>query len=443
MRQVPDGACLFQYFHHEEIIMNENTICPHFGKCGGCTNLDKAYELQLAEKEKLVWETLAPVVVEPLRENWFEGIKPGPMPLEYRNKMEFTFGDECKDGPLALGMHKKRSFHDIVTVDGCQLVHPDFRLILRLTLDFFSERNISYFHRKLHTGFLRHLMVRRGVNSGQILVDIVTTTQMPDKDADTLLKEWSDVLLDAKCDGRIIGEFAGILHTKNDTLSDAVKDEGTKVLYGRDHFFEDLMGLKFRISPFSFFQTNSAGAEVLYGVVREYVVEALGEDDMKDDPVIFDLYSGTGTIAQVLSGVAQRVIGVEIVEEAVRAARKNAELNGLHNCEFHAGDVMQKVKELSDGSPDLMILDPPRDGCHPKALPGIIDLDAQHIVYVSCKVKSLARDLIILQDRGYKIVRAVAVDEFPQTEHVETVCLLSKLHEAKHGIIEREKRTTG
>lgn len=407
-------------------MQDQNTICPHFGKCGGCTNLNKAYEQQLEEKKKLVWDTLSTVIVDPLRENWFEGIKPGPMPLEYRNKMEFTFGDECKDGPLALGMHKKRSFHDIVTVDECRLVHPDFRVILRLTLDYFSGRNITYFHRKLHTGFLRHLMVRRGVNSGQILVDIVTTTQMPEEEAKELLKAWSDVLLEAKKDGRITGEFAGILHTKNDILSDAVKDEGTEVLYGKDHFFEDLMGLKFRISPFSFFQTNSAGAEVLYGVVRDYVMEALSKDASIDDPVIFDLYSGTGTIAQVLSAVAKRVIGVEIVEEAVLAARKNAELNGLHNCEFHAGDVMQKVRELSDGAPDLMILDPPRDGCHPKALPGIIDLDAKHIVYVSCKVKSLARDLIILQDRGYKVVRAVAVDEFPQTEHVETVVALQR-----------------
>ncbi|MBR0148373.1 MAG: 23S rRNA (uracil(1939)-C(5))-methyltransferase RlmD [Lachnospiraceae bacterium] len=407
------------------IMQNQNIICPHFGKCGGCSGLDKSYEQQLNEKKNLVWETLSPVVVDPLREDWFEGIKSSPMSLEYRNKMEFTFGDEYKDGPLALGMHKKRSFHDIVTVDGCQLVHPDFRVILRLTLDFFSERNIPYFHRKLHTGFLRHLMVRRGVNSGQILVDLVTTTQMDEAQSTALLKEWTDTLITAKKEGRIIGEFAGILHTRNDTLSDAVKDEGTEVLHGADHFFEDLMGLKFRITPFSFFQTNSSGAEVLYGVVREYVMEALSGDDTIKDPLIFDLYSGTGTIAQVLSAVAKRVIGVEIVEEAVLAARKNAELNGLHNCEFHAGDVMQKVKELSDGSPDLMILDPPRDGCHPKALPGIIDLDAKHIVYVSCKVKSLARDLIILQDRGYKIVRAVAVDEFPQTEHVETVCLLS------------------
>ncbi len=410
---------------------NNNMICPHFGKCGGCALLDKSYEQQLDEKKKLVWETLSPVVVNPENEAWFEGIKPSPLSLEYRNKMEFTFGDEYKDGPLALGMHKKRSFHDIVTVDGCRLVHPDFRVILRQTLDFFSVRVISYFHRKTHSGYLRHLLVRRGVNSGQILVDIVTTTQMDEKSSADLLKDWTDVLIRAKEEGLISGDIVGILHTKNDTLSDAVKDEGTEILYGEDHFFEDLMGLRFRISPFSFFQTNSAGAEVLYGVVREYAKEALSSPDMPKDPVLFDLYSGTGTIAQMLSSSAQKVIGVEVVEEAVLAARKNAELNGLHNCEFHAGDVMLKVKELSDGAPDLMVLDPPRDGCHPKALPGIIDLGASHIIYVSCKVRSLARDLIILQDRGYRVVRAVAVDEFPNTEHVETCCLLERLRNAK------------
>ena len=402
--------------------------CPYFGMCGGCAMLDMEYEAQLEKKNSEVHEILKGAVREPLKEDWYEGIKPAPMPRRYRNKMEYTFGDEYKDGPLALGMHKKRSFHDIITVDTCVLVHPDFNLILRATRDFFSERKISYFHRKSHEGYLRHLLVRRGVNSAEILVDLVTTTQMETGAERELLEAWKDCLLSLKEEGKLEGSFAGILHTKNDGLADTVRDEGTEVLYGRDHFFESLIGLEFKISPFSFFQTNSAGAELLYETTREYASQVVDITEKK--PVIFDLYSGTGTIAQMMSPVADTVVGVEIVEEAVEAAKENAERNGLHNCTFYAGDVMKVVPTLSE-TPDLIILDPPRDGCHPKALPGIIDFDAPSIVYVSCKVTSLARDLQLLQDRGYRVVRAVAVDEFPLTKHVETIALIERIKNAK------------
>ena len=169
---------------------------------------------------------------------------------------------------------------------------------------------------------------------------------------------------------------------------------------------------------FSFFQTNSRGAELLYQTVRDYI----GETNQK---VIFDLYSGTGTIAQILAPVAKHVTGVEIVEEAVEAARVNAKLNGLDNCSFIAGDVLKVVDDLTE-KPDLIVLDPPRDGIHPKALPKILDYGVDTIVYISCKVTSLARDLAMFQARGYEVVKAVAVDQFCETVHVETVCLLSR-----------------
>ena len=197
-----------------------------------------------------------------------------------------------------------------------------------------------------------------------------------------------------------------------------MKDEGTEILYGQNYFYEELLGLKFKITPFSFFQTNSLGAEVLYETAREYI------GDTKDK-VVFDLYSGTGTIAQIAAPVAKKVVGVEIIEEAVEAARENAALNELDNCSFWAGDVLKVVDELKE-VPDLVILDPPRDGVHPKALEKIIGFGAERIVYISCKPTSLARDLELLTGKGYVPERVSCVDLFPGTEHVETVVLLGR-----------------
>ncbi len=220
-------------------------------------------------------------------------------------------------------------------------------------------------------------------------------------------------LLTLPCRDRI----HGILHMVNDSVADTVASQKTTVLYGEPDLTERLLGLEFRISPFSFFQTNSLGAEVLYNVARSYVGETAGR-------TVFDLYSGTGTIAQMLAPVARHVIGVEIVEEAVEAARDNARKNHLENCTFIAGDVLKKLDEIEE-RPDFIVLDPPRDGVHPKALEKIIAYGVENMIYISCKPTSLVRDLEILQQHGYHVVRARAVDMFPGTAHVETVCLLS------------------
>lgn len=379
--------------------------CPHFGACGGCTYQNLPYEEQLKLKEQQVKTILDEVVTA----YEFEGIKASPVKEAYRNKMEFSFGDAFKEGPLSLGMHKKASFHDIVTVSECKIVDEDYRKILATTLMYFTETKATFYHRMSHVGFLRHLLVRKGVKTGEILVDLITTRQEIMND-----QEWKNRLLDLKLDGRL----TGILHTYNDSVADVVKDEGTDILYGQDYFYEELLGLRFKISAFSFFQTNSLGAEVLYETTRSYI------GDTKDK-VIFDLYSGTGTIAQMLAPVASRVVGVEIVEEAVAAAKVNAKLNGLTNCEFHAGDVLKVIDDLQE-VPDLIVLDPPRDGIHPKALEKIIDFGVEKMVYVSCKPTSLARDLETLQARGYQVVKAVAVDMFPGTVHCESICLLHK-----------------
>ena len=350
----------------------------------------------------------------------WEGIKTSPIRYAYRNKMEFSFGDEVVGGPLCLGMHKKGSFYDIVTVSGCRIVDDDYKAILTATLDYFTpmyeRKEVSFYHRMKQEGYLRHLLVRRAVRTGDILVDLITTTKEQHD-----LEGFKDALLDLSLNGRIVG----ILHTKNDSLADAVIDEGTDILYGQDYFYEYLLGLKFKISPFSFFQTNSLSAEVLYQTVRGYIKSLYDQKKIGKDGVIYDLYSGTGTIAQLLAPVANKVIGVEIVEEAVEAARENAALNHLDNCCFIAGDVLKVLDEIEE-RPDMIILDPPRDGINPKALMKIINYGVPYIVYVSCKPTSLARDLEVFQDNGYAMSRAVAHDQFPWTSHVETVVLLTK-----------------
>lgn len=380
-------------------------VCPHFAFCGGCTFQNLPYEEQLRLKEGQLRELLDGAITAPYI---FEGIKESPRRLAYRNKMEFSFGDEEKDGPLALGMHRRGSFYDIVTTTECQIVDEDYRKILACVLEYFQETGLPFYHKLRHTGYLRHLLVRKGAHTGEILVDLVTTTQEQVSD-----EEWTERLRALPLEGEIVG----ILHTWNDSLADVVQSDRTDILYGRDYFYEELLGLRFKISPFSFFQTNSLGAEVLYDTARSYVGETR-------DRVIFDLYSGTGTIAQILAPVARKVVGVEIVEEAVEAARVNAQLNGLTNCSFIAGDVLKVVDELSD-KPDLIVLDPPRDGIHPKALQKIIDFGVDRIVYISCKPTSLVRDLELLQGRGYEVEKAVGVDMFPATGNIETVALMT------------------
>ena len=395
--------------------------CPHFGMCGGCTYQTVPYEKQLDMKLTQVKKLISDAIGTEEESGYeFIGIHGSPKKSEYRNKMEFSFGDEYKDGPLALGMHKRGSFYDLVTVSDCQIVDEDFRTILKATLDYFSKNNIPYFHRATHKGYLRHLLVRKATKTGEIIVDLVTSTQTEGFNEEELLAGFRYALLTRHYDGR----FKGVLHTKNDSVADVVKNEGTEVLYGDSYFYEELLGLKFKITPFSFFQTNSLGAEVLYETAREFI---LGDDkDSLNGKTVYDLYSGTGTIAQLMAPVCKEVVGVEIVEEAVCAAKENAEANGLHNCEFIAGDVLKVIDEITE-KPDLIILDPPRDGIHPKALDRIINFGVDYLVYISCKPTSLVRDLVILQERGYKLERAVAVDMFPATANCETIAKLVRI----------------
>lgn len=389
---------------------NVEPKCPHFGMCGGCSYQTMDYDNQLSLKEKTVKDILDNAVKQDYK---FEGIIGSPVNWEYRNKMEFSFGDEVKDGPLTLGMHKKNSFHDIVTVNQCQIIHSDYRKVLDCVLDFCKRKQLPFYKKMKHIGYLRHLLVRRTSITNQMLVAVVTTSEKQWEDQanwQELVEELKGLDLDAK--------LCGVIHIINDGLADVVQSDETRILYGDEYIYEELLGLRFKISVFSFFQTNSLGAEVLYSKAREYI------GDTKD-MTVFDLYSGTGTIAQIIAPVAKKVVGVEIVGEAVEAAKVNAGLNGLDNCEFIAGDVFKVIDEIQD-KPDMIILDPPRDGINPKALQKIIDFGVNNLVYISCKPTSLARDLEMLQQQGYKVEKACAVDMFPNTVHVETVCLLSR-----------------
>lgn len=403
----------------EPSVLEVDSACPHFGACGGCIYQTLPYEEQLKLKSGQV-KKLMDDAINGACEYEFLGIKPSPKQYEYRNKMEFSFGDEYKDGPLALGMHKRGSFYDIVTVTDCQIVDTDFRAVLKATLKFFQEHGQKFYHRLSHEGYLRHLLVRKAAKTGEILIDLITTTQNPGSSVteEELLQAWADVLCGLSLDGTI----RGILHTRNDSVADVVKNEGTDILYGEDFFYEELLGLRFKISPFSFFQTNSLGAEVLYSTARDFIKE----QNSLDGKTVFDLYSGTGTIAQMLAPVCKEVVGVEIVEEAVEAAKENAALNGLSNCRFIAGDVLKVLDEVPE-KPDYIVLDPPRDGIHPKAITKIIDYGVENMIYISCKPTSLARDLEIFLAHGYTVGKICCVDMFAATPHAETICCLSRI----------------
>ncbi|MCI5792986.1 MAG: methyltransferase domain-containing protein [Lachnospiraceae bacterium] len=422
--------------------------CSLGGICGGCFYVGETVSGQLEKKNNRVYELLKEATKEFDYEFEYQGIIESPLVFGYRNKMEYSFGDCIKGGQLTLGLHKKKSFYDVIDTDCCKLVHEDCNIIVRAAADYFRRSGVTYNDKKSHKGYLRYLIIRRAVNTGEMLIDLVTTSQRPVKvekhadiyakdlylengnlnpeynaafvDEHALIEDFKKLMTEVAANDSFEGKIMGILHTVDDALADAVRNDGTELLYGQEYITEELLGLKFNITPFSFFQTNSKGAEVLYSKVREFII-----DELDKDMTVYDLYSGTGTIAQILAPCVKHVTGVEIIEEAVEAAKINAAKNGLDNCDFIADDVLKALDTLP--APDMIVIDPPRDGVNPKALKKLIDYGEEYMLYVSCKPESLARDLIMLQSSGYRIVKSVAVDQFPWTNNVETVCLLRKV----------------
>ena len=423
--------------------------CSLSGICGGCTYSACTYEEQLKIKDEDIRRLMKEAECS---EDIYEGILGSPLIFFFFYKMEISFGDSEKNGPLTLGLHRKKSFYDIVDTDCCLITHEDFNEIQRLTRAYFGDLGLTYMDKRSHRGYLRHLLVRRSVNTSQILIDLVTTSQplipvmghrlindpvLYDKEAmaqgiikasdavnvydeEDVLRGFTEEILRAKREGRIEGEICSILHTVNDRPADAIINEGTSILFGTEHITEELCGLSFKITPFSFFQTNTRSAELIYNKAVSYISGELGRDK-----VCFDLFSGTGTITQIIASSVKRAVGIEIIPEAVNAARENAGLNGLKNCEFICGDVFEVLRNL-DETPDTVILDPPRDGVSPKALDIICSYGVPEMVYISCKPQSFFRDLQILRERGYEVSRMCSIDQFPWTKNCELVADLRR-----------------
>ena len=409
-----------------EILENgENTatpFCNKFNICGGCSFQYMSYDQQSDLKANLVFK----MIDNTIKTKDYLKLPTVKMEktIEYRNKMEFSFGNEYKDGPVVLGLHKKNSFHDIVYVNDCMLMDNDFRTIMTYTNDFFRRNNIDFYHRLDHIGFLRNLVIRKGEKTKELSVNLITTSQVKDY---SIVDEWKSGL------EKLILErdLKSIIHTINDDKSDSVKSDVEIILKGSRDINENLFGLNFKISPYSFFQTNSYGVEKLYGEVIKNL--ELITNNNKEKPVVFDLFSGTGTIGQIISKYSKQVYGIEIVEEAVIKANQNAKENNITNAEFIAGDVFVKLKEFDDRGikPDILILDPPRAGVGEKTILKLIEYEVDNIIYVSCNPKTLATDLKIFEDNGYILKRLVCVDMFGYTPHVECVVLMSKVAPSK------------
>ncbi len=381
--------------------------CEHHGRCGGCLTQTIPLAKQREFKEEEILKLFKSKGIE---YNNYLGISGVDKQYNYRNKMEFSFGDPYKHGPLNLGMHERNMGKNIINTTNCELVSDDIQLIHKATIDYFREQNLSYYHIVKREGYLRHLVVRESLYNKEIMVNIVTTSQI-----EFDLNDYKDLLLTLELDS----EITSIIHTVNDSFSDSVTATDVTVLYGKDYITEHVLGLKFKISPFSFFQTNTDAAIHLYSRVKQRI------QDKYD--TIWDLFCGTGTISQIVSDSAKKVIGVEIVEEAVVKARENAKLNGIDNITFIASDVKDVIKDIEE-KPDLVIVDPPRMGIHPKAMKHLLNLDPKEILYVSCNPKTLANDLAIFKEHGYTFDNLELVDMFANTPHTECIIEIRKIN---------------
>ena len=377
--------------------------CRHFGVCGGCRFQDLAYERQVAAKHAQVCDALVRIggFVEPP----LEAIVPARSTFGYRNKLEYSFA-QGEDG-LVLGFHRAGRWDEIVDLEECLLTTDVGNRIRDAVRTWAREEGVEPYDQETQSGYLRHLVVREGRNTGQVLVLLVTA---PGERFD------QDYFVETL---RRIPEVRSIHWAINDRPAE-VTNLPTKLLWGEAWIEEEILGLRFRVRPNAFLQTNTEMAEVLYELARD----AAGLTGAEN---VYDLYCGTGTIGIALAQGAGHVWGVEISEEAVACAIENAEANGVTNASFFAGNVGQSLEELRErsGAPDVVVVDPPRAGLAGKALRRTGALEARRIVYVSCNPTTLASDLAVLRDEhGYDLVRCTPVDMFPHTPHIESVSIL-------------------
>jgi 23S rRNA (uracil1939-C5)-methyltransferase len=379
--------------------------CAHYPACGGCRFQDLAYESQLAQKQAWVrdaFQRLGGIAEAPLEE-----IVPcEPEIFHYRNKLEYSF--TATPSGAALGFHRAGRWDEVLDIQRCWLTTDLGNGIREAVRDWAREEGLEAYSQEDGTGYLRHLVVREGRNTGQALVQLVTAPGERFEQGYLV-----DVL-------RRLPEVRSIHWAVNDSPAE-VTNLPTKLLWGQEWIEEELCGLRFRVRPNAFLQTNTAMAERLYGLAGEAAALTGGE-------TVWDLYCGIGTIGLTLARDALTVWGIEVSEESVACALENAELNGITNAAFFAGNVGQSVDELLErsGPPDVVVVDPPRAGLAGKALRGVGRIGAQRLVYVSCNPTTLAGDVKALREDGYELVRATPVDMFPHTPHVECVALLER-----------------
>lgn len=388
---------------------NSRPVCPKSELCGGCTYQGMEYSTQLDSKLDIVKQALIKNELDP---GLAQSMLPSPDVYSYRNKMEYSFGDEVIGGELNLGMHKKGSYISIIDAGVCQIVPDDFNLVLNAVKAWCIEKQYTFYHRKRHDGLLRSLIIRHGVRSNELLVNIVTTS-LSDFDEEG----FKELILSLKTENQIIG----IIHTINDNVADALVVDEERVLYGRDWYMDKILGLDFKVGYLSFFQSNVLAAERLY----QYALDHLPDIEGK---TVYDLYCGTGTITQAMALKARMVYGVEINEDAVNSAIANTKINGLSNCRFICGDVLKVLDDIEE-KPDVIVVDPPRAGIHPKAMKKICSYGIPEILYISCSPRSLAVNLAQAKEYGYETSSMQCFDNFAFTEHVELICLLTKKEE--------------
>lgn len=394
-------------------------ICEHFGVCGGCKWQNMKYSQQLFYKQNEVRNHLQRIGKIELPE--FEPILGSEKQLFYRNKMEFGFSNsrwltqdeiESEDdlgNRNALGFHIPKMWDKILDIHKCHLQEDPSNAIRNEIKDFANLNNLTFFNPRNHEGLLRTLMIRTA-STGEIMVLI----QFFEDD-----KQNRELLLDHLYEK--FPQITSLQYVINQKANDTLYDTNIKLYQGRDYILEEMEGLKFSINAKSFYQTNSDQAFELYKITRDFA-------GLTGNEIVYDLYTGTGTIAQFVSKKAKKVIGVESVPEAIEDAKANAKRNDITNCEFFVGDmkvVFNEVFIATNGKPDVIITDPPRDGMHKDVIEQLLKIEPQKIVYVSCNSATQARDLALM-DEKYKVTRVRPVDMFPQTHHVENVVLLEK-----------------
>jgi len=383
-----------------------SVLCRHFGACGGCSLQDRPYAEQLTHKKGKVQAALSGIGdLPPL------SILGSPQAFNYRNKMEFSFGDVYPPSPtrwLKLGMKPKGRWYEILDLEECRLPSPEAAQLLAAVRLWAEREKITPYNSHKKEGILRHLVLREAKNRAERMVVLVTTT------GDIPRQSFIEAVLS-------VYPATTILLGCNAKLSDTAVSDELEILTGPGYIAETLRfhggSVDYRISPHSFFQTNSLGTQVLYGLLRDWTREAKAR-------TVLDLYCGGGGIALSLAGAVEKVVGVESNKSAVQDAAANAELNGLKNCDFYGGTVEFLLPALLDMKPEVAIVDPPRAGLHASAVKALLDSTPPVLFYVSCNPEALARDLKVLSER-YRVERLVAVDLFPHTEHVETVAWLS------------------